>query len=140
MYREDSGSMRRQLGASAPQDRRQANPTVPGLALNGSGQMLGKRGRTEYDTPDLPSHADREQWLDSQHAAFEAAATAGSGGGPSGATPSAGTATAGGVEAEGNSHGSDSSSSRQQRSRSSAQHAAIFGLVYGLLEEGQDRR
>lgn len=166
LYGEDSASARRQFGSAAV-DRRQAaigpRPAAqtPGSqVLNGllpAPHLLGKRSRQEYDTPDLPSHADRQQWLESQRAAFEAVGSScepagGAAPAAGGAAPAAGTAVGaatgapaagaagGGPDGEGNSHGSDSSTTRVQRSRSSAQHAAIFSLVYGLLEEGEDRR
>lgn len=119
--------------------------------------MLGKRARVEYDTPDLPSHADRKQWLESQHAAFDAVAAAdedepprGGGAAEPPAVPTQG-AGEGGAPAEGGGGAAaageagrdevgDAGASRAQRRRSAAQHAAIFGLVYGLLEEGDDRR
>ncbi|EFN52298.1 hypothetical protein CHLNCDRAFT_139056 [Chlorella variabilis] len=155
LYGDDSGSARRQL-ASAAADRRQgpigpraaAHAAAP-AAQGGHGQALAgqKRARHDYETPDLPGHADRQQWLEAQREALEAVATAvaaaapaGGGGGPGGGGP-------GGDEAA-----SDGDSGRQRRgsggaaaqapaaSSTIAKHAAIFSLVYGLLEEGDDRR
>lgn len=126
--------------------------------------VLGKRPRVEYDTPDLPSHADRKQWLDSQLAAFDAVVAADdteasrSGGAAEGpaapAAPAEGgregapPAEAGAAQAQqqpaageaGKDEGNDGGADRAKRRRCAAQHAAIFCLVYGLLEEGDDRR
>ncbi|KAL4423940.1 hypothetical protein ABPG75_001241 [Micractinium tetrahymenae] len=166
LYGEDSGS-RRQFGHGGAADRRQ--PTIgPRPASHGApppaNGLLGKRARVEYDTPDLPSHADRKQWLESQKAAFDAVVAAdeaedarrsaqaevpaappavpaqGSGEGAGGGAAAQPLAAGETGREEGNGPGSDGGASRAQRRHSAAQHAAIFGVVYGLLEEGDDRR
>ena len=148
-YNEDSGSGRRAYAG----DRRQAH------ALGGRGGSafapaagyghghaaaaagpLGKRPRSDYETPDLPGHADLGAWLESQRAAFEAVASAAAAstsgtasGGAGGAADAAGGEGAGAAA-------DDSCDSRQRRASVAAQHGAIFSLVYGLLEAGEDRR
>ncbi|KAL4434845.1 hypothetical protein ABPG77_005372 [Micractinium sp. CCAP 211/92] len=164
LYGEDSGSVRRHFTHGAPSaDRRQPTvgprPPSHGGAPTANG-VLGKRARVEYDTPDLPSHADRKQWLESQQAVFDAVVAADEAEPPRGGAapePPAAPAQGGGEAAApaeggaaapqqpaaageaGRDEGGDAAS-RAQRRRSAAQHAAIFGLVYGLLEEGDDRR
>lgn len=90
---------------------------------------LGKRARQEYETPDLPGHANRQQWLAGQLAAFEAVAAAASSG-----DAGSGAAMAGTPE------GSSEASGGPWTAALAAKHAAIFSLVYGLLDEGEDRR
>jgi hypothetical protein len=129
---------RRQPGLGSRTAAAAASPA----ATNGELLAGQKRPRDIYDTPDLPSHADRHQWLESQAAAFEAVTAAA-------AAASAATASGGGGSVEG--VASDGSSSRMQKSGAAggqlpaasstiAKHAAIFSLVYGLLDSGDDRR
>ena len=45
-----------------------------GAAAAAVSSPLGKRPRHDYETPDLPSHAHRQRWLESQADAFDAVA------------------------------------------------------------------
>ncbi|PRW61086.1 mitochondrial import receptor subunit TOM40-1-like [Chlorella sorokiniana] len=92
---------------------------------------LGKRTRQEYETPDLPSHADRQQWLAGQLASFDAVAAAAA---ASSGDAGSGAAAAGGAE------GSSEASGAPWTAALAAKHAAIFSLIYGLLDDGEDRR
>lgn len=131
LWGEDSGrrgGQERRLATIGP---RQLAYAPNGATAAPTGSPLGKRSRQEYETPDLPSHADRQQWLAGQLVAFDAvaaAAAASSDDAGSGAAPAA--AAEGGSEASGG----------PWTAALGAKHAAIFALVYGLLDEGEDRR
>lgn len=132
LWGEDSGGRRygseRRLAPVGP--RALAYPANGALAPPAA-SPLGKRPRHEYETPDLPAHADREQWLAGQLAAFDAVAAA---------AGSADAAAPHGGEAEGGGGGGSEASGGQWSAALGAKHAAIFSLVYGLLEAGEDRR
>ena len=135
-----------------------------GSGRDGSGELLlcSKRARLDYATPDLPAHADRQRWLQAQAAAFNATAAAaaaetlavGSSGGDDGGGERGGEGS-GNQQLESQPQqerqqerqqepqqrqGKQLDSFRASSSRSSSMHAAIFSLVYGLLDEGEDRR
>ena len=157
LYGEDSGGGgRRQFGGHPSGVDRRPAATGPrpaayaAVAAGGGGsgsggygfglQQLGKRPRQEYETPDLPSHADGQQWMQSQREAFDAVASSSRGSGHSGE----GEGREGGAAAGEGATAGESTNRRQRGSASSsgsaARHAAIFALVYGLLDAGEDRR
>jgi hypothetical protein len=147
MYGEDSGGRRyapssagafRRLATIGPRPAGFGGGGAPGL---GSGGVLGMRARQEYDTPDLSGQEEQQQWLEAQRTLFDAVAGATA---AADAVPAGGAAlpAADGVAATDAARGTggEGSSSKQQRGRHSAQHATIFTLVYGLLDDGDDRR
>ncbi len=133
LWAEDSGrraaGQERRLATLGP--RQLAYPPNGAAVAPPNGSLLGKRTRREYETPDLPSHADRQQWLAGQLAAFDAVAAA--------AAATSGDAGSG-AAAPGAAEGGSEASGGPWTAALAAKHAAIFSLVYGLLEEGEDRR
>ena len=94
-----------------------------------------QREREEYETPDLPAQADRGAWLLEQRRRFESVAAAAA----QAPQAPASSGEAGTPLGEEEDRGAGAGAPLSSIGNPVGKHAAIFRLVYGLLE-GADRR